>query len=138
MSQENRKQDNHWQKFRENKGGKERNILAGSQTETGVRKKNKRFYFRPQELHEMEKYNYTHLNLWHMTMTSNSILVIKKYACTGAYNEIYYCFNLLLFLSTQDCEFLKKVLSIPWTLSTSQQPQQQVELCCFFFSCLSC
>lgn len=25
-----------------------------------------------------------------------------------------------------DCEFLKKVLSIPWTLSTSQQPQQQI------------
>ncbi|XP_012943350.1 carnitine O-palmitoyltransferase 1, liver isoform [Aplysia californica] len=26
-----------------------------------------------------------------------------------------------------DCEFLKRVLSIPWTLSTSQQPQQQIE-----------
>ncbi|GFO16152.1 carnitine o-palmitoyltransferase 1, liver isoform [Plakobranchus ocellatus] len=25
-----------------------------------------------------------------------------------------------------DCEFLKNVLSIPWTLSTSQQPQQQI------------
>ncbi|XP_048251117.1 carnitine O-palmitoyltransferase 1, liver isoform-like isoform X2 [Haliotis rufescens] len=25
-----------------------------------------------------------------------------------------------------DCEFLKKALSIPWTLSTSQQPQQQI------------
>ncbi|XP_070178057.1 carnitine O-palmitoyltransferase 1, liver isoform-like isoform X2 [Littorina saxatilis] len=25
-----------------------------------------------------------------------------------------------------DCAFLKKVLSIPWTLSTSQQPQQQI------------
>ncbi|RUS90982.1 hypothetical protein EGW08_001286 [Elysia chlorotica] len=25
-----------------------------------------------------------------------------------------------------DCEFLKKVLSVPWTLSTSQQPQQQI------------
>nr|KAG5707252.1 hypothetical protein BaRGS_000026 [Batillaria attramentaria] len=25
-----------------------------------------------------------------------------------------------------ECEFLKKVLSIPWTLSTSQQPQQQI------------
>ncbi|BFZ23755.1 hypothetical protein BsWGS_26793 [Bradybaena similaris] len=25
-----------------------------------------------------------------------------------------------------DCKFLKKVLSLPWTLSTSQQPQQQI------------
>ncbi|KAK3596698.1 hypothetical protein CHS0354_038035 [Potamilus streckersoni] len=25
-----------------------------------------------------------------------------------------------------DCEFLKKAISIPWTLSTSQQPQQQI------------
>jgi len=26
----------------------------------------------------------------------------------------------------QDCQFLKRVLSIPWTMSTSQQPQQQI------------
>lgn len=26
----------------------------------------------------------------------------------------------------QDCEFLKEALTIPWTLSTSQQPQQQI------------
>ena len=26
----------------------------------------------------------------------------------------------------QDCNFLKNVLAIPWILSTSQQPQQQI------------
>jgi len=26
----------------------------------------------------------------------------------------------------QECDFLKKALAIPWILSTSQQPQQQI------------
>ena len=42
-------------------------------------------------------------------------------------NLLFESNSYLLFESLQESDFLKKALSLPWTLSTSQQPQQQMQ-----------
>ena len=57
----------------------------------------------------------------------NKPLVVYRYYCMALFHSQTRRHMIKLFpLVLQDCEFLKKCLSIPWTLSTSQAPQQQL------------